>query len=444
MTLSRSTLVVFILPTIGLLAAGCQDPLTADTKPICTPLEGEDCPTESEEGETSGGETGGNEDPGEMASDYCRHNPSADDAVGIQYQCLGDLYSSLDFTFNGDSCVDLLGAGWCEQYDGFGVGFQPYAAAEVIACCGEYDAQYADEYRRFCTYDMYQQLCITLSERLQAGVLDGSFGVFADEVAAVQVWIAQHYAECFTSLQNNNSAALPEVVSHWEIGDFGELHDLVLRIEAPTKIDGLSLPQDESEWLSCTDAQGNNDQIFEDGHTPKGGVVAGVELAASLGVELIGPSILGGTVTASAIFDAGCTPRGCAAAEFSYDNTGSQFTIEELDLFEDDPVIITNGIASLVADRVQVRLWGQAEGYEVGAPLGGAPLGYEIPAGAALFMISGLNTDGGSNRFIAANSTDIWISETRGTWTIGSFEITFEDGSGELWTVTIEDSQWDG
>ncbi|PRP94159.1 hypothetical protein ENSA5_41140 [Enhygromyxa salina] len=438
MSRSRSTLAVFVLPLTGLLAVGCKDPQTADPETeICSDVEDE-CDTET------GGETGGEEDPGELAPNECRHNRRADGPVGTQYQCMGDLYSSLDFSFDGASCAEVVGAAWCEQYDGFGPTFQPYAAAEVIACCGEFDYQHAEYYKEFCVYDMYQQLCITLSERLQAGVLDGSFGVLAEEIAAIQVWIAEHYAECFTSLKNNNSATLPEVVSHWELGDFGELHDLVLRIEAPTKIDGLSLPQDESEWLSCTDAQGNNDQIFEDGHTPTGGVVAGVELAASLGAELVGPSILGGKVTASAIFDAGCTPRGCAAAEFSYDNYGPQFTIEELDLFEDDPVVITNGSASLVADRVQLRLWGQAQGYEVTDDPYPVHLGYEVPAGAALFMISGLNTDGGSNRFMAANSTDIWISERRGTWTLGSFDIAFEDGSGELWTVTIEDSQWEG
>ncbi|PRQ02138.1 hypothetical protein ENSA5_25970 [Enhygromyxa salina] len=111
-------------------------------------------------------------------------------------------------------------------------------------------------------------------------------------------------------------------------------------------------------------------------------------------------------------------------------------------MFEVDAVLITNGIASLSADRVQMRLWGQAEGYEVLAPLDGQLLGYEIPAGAAQFMISGLNASEGSNRFMAANSTEIWISESRGLWSMASFEVAFEDGNHNLWTVTLEDSQW--
>ena len=56
-------------------------------------------------------------------------------------------------------------------------------------------------------------------------------------------------------------------------------------------------------------------------------------------------------------------------------------------------------------------------------------------AGATQFVISGLNTYQGSNRFMAVNSSD-------GSWTIDSFDVEFEDGSGELWTVTLEDSQW--
>ncbi|PRQ02441.1 hypothetical protein ENSA5_22590 [Enhygromyxa salina] len=181
-------------------------------------------------------------------------------------------------------------------------------------------------------------------------------------------------------------------------------------------------------------------------HEPERDVFVALELSAGPRAELVGPSNFGGTVLASATLDVGCTSRGCAAAEFSYDRAGTLFTIEELDLFEDDPVVITDGVDSLVADRVDMRLWQEAEGYEVCGPLDGAALGYEIPAGAALFVISSHDRDGESNRLMAANATDIWISEDRGrgTWTIGGFEIAFEDADGELWTVTLGDSEWQG
>ncbi|KIG12562.1 hypothetical protein DB30_01272 [Enhygromyxa salina] len=443
----------------ALAIGGCKDPVTKDPSSIdCTQLEG----GEQETGEcestnaTAGDETGtletggletdtgetGDGTPKQMASDECHHNLSGPGDIGIQYQCAGELHARLDFSVGGKSCADLLGAGWCEQSNYFDENIQPYAAAEVIACCGKFDYQHTDVYKRYCAYDMYQQLCITLAERLQAGVNDGSFGIFAKKVAPIQVWIAQNYKECFDSLLNNNSAKLPQVVSHWTLGDFGDVTGVVVSVTTPTKIDGVSLPKDESEWISCTNAQGNNDQIFEDGHTPNGGIFVGVDLAVPLDADLAGPSILGGAVTAAASFDAVCGPRGCPAAAFSYDANGTGFTLEEFDVFEDDAVVITNGVASLVAERVQVRLWKQALGYKVIEPTTGHVLGYEIPEGAAQFVVSGVDAAEGSNRFMAINSTDIWLTREPSAWSIDSFDVEFEDGSGSSWTLTFGDSRW--
>ncbi|MFV8752018.1 hypothetical protein ACNOYE_15845 [Nannocystaceae bacterium ST9] len=376
--------------------------------------------------------------PTSAATTTSRRSPSSASNTSAR----GDLFSSLAFTIGGDDCSDLLGAGWCSQSFVFGVNFEPYAAAEVIACCGEYDAQYAATYKQHCVYDMYQQLCISLSERLQAAIDDGVFGNYDDEAAQIQVWIANHYLECFDALRANDSATTPEVVSHWTLGDFGDLQDVSLNIEAPTEIYGVNLPQDPSEWLSCNSANGNNDQVFEDAHTPNGGIVIGVDLAADLDADLVGPSILGGTVKASATFDEDCGPRGCPSAEFSHDHMSSRFTLEEFDVFEDDAVVITNGAASLTADRLQIRLWTQADGYEVLDSASGLLSGYEIPAGAAQFVVSGLTADVGSNRFMTVNSTDIEITEHRGLWTLESFDLEFIDGNGGRWTITIDESRW--
>jgi hypothetical protein len=97
---------------------------------------------------------------------------------------------------------------------------------------------------------------------------------------------------------------------------------------------------------------------------------------------------------------------------------------------------------SLVVDRVQMRLWGQALGDKVINPSSGEVLGYEIPAGAAQFMISGVNTAQGSNRFMAVNATDIRVTQAHRSWSIASFDVEFEDGSGHSWAVTLEDSRW--
>jgi hypothetical protein len=449
-----------LLPIIGLLVVGCKDPYTKDPDVgECTPLPGEPCDEPSTD-DASSSETGGDDETGgnggsgddgetsadhqpiELGSDECQHNYDPG-IVGIQYQCEGDLHTSLEFTVKGDSCSDLLGAGWCAHHDVFGVNFQPYAAAEVIACCGEYDFQYVAKYKEFCVYDMYQQFCSSLAKRLQAAINEGQFGIYGAQIAKIQVWIAEHYEECFSSLLDNNTAMLPEVISHWKLGDFGDLHGVVLHIDAPTEIDGVNLPMDEAEWLSCNSAHGNDDEVFEDHHTPNGGVTVGVNLTTDLDADLVGPSILGGAVTASATFDAGCGPRGCSAAEFSHDPESLQFTMEELDLFEVDPVVMTNGTFALAADRAQMRLWSQAIGHKVLDPDSGQILRYEIPAGAAQFMVSGLAANYGSNRFLVLNSTDIWITQANGMWDIDSFDVAFEDGGNNLWTITLDNSRWD-
>lgn len=289
---------------------------------------------------------------------------------------------------------------------------------------------------------MYQQLCSSLAERLQAAINDGQFGSYGAEVGVIQVWIAEHYDECFADLLANNTAILPAVISHWVLGDFGDLHDVVLNIDAPTEVDGVNLPVGETEWLSCNSAQGNNDEIFEDTHTPNGSISVVVDLATEIDANLVGPSILGSHITAGATFDAGCTPRGCPTAEFSHNRTNLQFTMEEFDVFENDVVVFTNGTYAFTIDRAQMRLWKQAAGYKVLAPRTGQILGYEIPSGAAQFTVSGFKAGQGSNRFMAVNSSDIWITEAGGIWSIGSFDVEFADGNNDIWTVTLDDSRW--
>jgi hypothetical protein len=421
---------------IVLLSAGCRDPDTKDPDlEQCTPIPGEPC------NETGGGTDDGGE-PVALGADECIHNVDPG-YVGIMYQCEGDYYSRLELSVGDKSCTDLLSEAWCEYDWAFGTNFQPYPAAKVMACCGEYDAQHTSVYKEFCVYDMFQQICSSLAEHLEAAINDGSFGAYAGQAANVQTWIADHYGDCFTALVTNNTVALPDVDSFWELGDFGDLTGVVMHVDAPSGIDGVNLPSDEAEWISCHGADNNNDQVFEDGHPPNGDTVVSVDLATDLQAGLSGPTILGGTVTATATFDVDCAPHGCPSAEFSYDANSAQFTMEEFDVFDVDPVIITNGSYSISADRVQMRLWAQAVGHEVLDPANGHPSGYEIPAGAAQFLISGSSNGMGSNRFMAVNSTVIWITADRGRWSIDGFDVEFEDGNAELWTITLDGSRWD-
>jgi hypothetical protein len=442
-----STSIFAILGLIGPVS-GCDDPETKDPNiGQCTPLPGETC--ESETGDETGDgddevEEGGDSDGGPvaLASDECQHNYD-EGKIGIQYQCMGELHTTLEFAIGANDCTDVLGAAWCVQEFVFGNGFQPYAAAEVVACCGEFNYEYLDTYNQFCVYDMYQQLCSTLSERMEAAINNGDFGAFTNAAVDVQVWIADHYAECFDALLMNNSGTSSDPVTHWELGTFGALENVVLRIDMGSEAYGVNLPVDEGEWLSCHGANGDDEQIFEDAHTPNGGIVVGVDLDADVDADLLGPSVLGGIVTASAAFDAGCLARGCSAAQFSYNTTGAQFTMEEFDIFTETPFVVTNGTYALTVTRAQIRLWTQAVGYKVIDSVTGQLLGYEIPAGAAQFVVAGV-TDGPSNRFMTVNSTDIWIvANTGGSWDIDTFDLQFEDGNSSQWTITLDASHWD-
>ncbi|KIG13855.1 hypothetical protein DB30_07510 [Enhygromyxa salina] len=37
----------------------------------------------------------------------------------------------------------------------------------------------------------------------------------------------------------------------------------------------------------------------------------------------------------------------------------------------------------------------------------------------------------------------MWFTKDHGSWGIDSFNVEFEDGGGNLWTVTLGDSRWD-
>jgi hypothetical protein len=90
---------------------------------------------------------------------------------------------------------------------------------------------------------------------------------------------------------------------------------------------------------------------------------------------------------------------------------------------------------------VQIELYSRAEGVEV-LDGGGASLAYEIPAGEAIFLVSGASGDA-NNRFMAANATSIWvIPQERGGWEVDTFLLEYEDGNHEQWSLMLKDSQW--
>ena len=408
----------------------------------CTEVPGEDClegDGETGGSEASGGETGEAEGPRALNPGECRHNELGHDPVtGYVYQCEGELYTHLSFTANDKDCVDILGQSWCVQHHPFTNSLQPYAAAEVIACCGEYDPDHSDTFDQACIHDTYQQLCVTVAERLEASVNAGEFGIYTNTAAELQTWIAEHYTDCFNALKDNNTAPFPDMVSSWTIGDFGPLEDIVVHIDAPSTVFGVNIPNDESEWIECTSADANNDRVFED--QSGGGVIPTLSLATPIDAALTGPPSYATKVSATTRFETTCSPRGCPAAALSIDQ--DTLTLTELELFEDDPVEISAGDFSLLVDRVSISLWTRAEGHAVVDPDTGEAQGFAIPAGAAQFMVAGLAQDHGANRLMAQNTGAIELIPSDTGWTLGPLELAFIDGSGAAWTVKLDGSEW--
>lgn len=441
---------VIVVSALSLIA--CKDPNTKDVDPdICTELPTELCDPPETLGETGGDDTGGDETgggetggPKALGPDECMHNVK-EDRVGYRMQCEGELFTTLDFNLPlGFDCVSSLGAEFCSQHHVFGPSHDTYAAPDVMACCGEaWDSQYGDVYLQHCSYDVIQQVCVSLAKRMEGYILDGAFGTHSGQASALQSWIATNYKECFDTLLENDVNPDPEALeSSWKIPNslaWGAIDDMVIHIDAGTKSTGVFRPPSSLDWITCNGANGNNDEIFEDTTTPNGGVVAGVELSADVLGEFVGPEIFGGTVTASTTFETSCLPHGCPTALFSYDVDGAAFTLEDLNLYTQS-FTVTNGISWLTVDRARIELWGQAPGMTIHDP-DGRLLGYTIPAGEARFLLAGAS-DGTHNRFIGANATDIEITVLRGIWGVHSFVIEYEDGGGNVWTLNLAESSW--
>jgi hypothetical protein len=430
---------------VALLAVtACNDPATkeADTEKPCRMVPGEECPDPSETGgemSDTGGETGDVE-PTALGPGECVLNPTSN-KIGKQYNCFGELHTSLDLSIKGlfPTCEDLFeNDGWCA--DDYYFDYE----SQVVACCGEYDIAFKPKFQEFCAYDLFDQVCLSLTKRLEYHVQQGNFGIYGDKGAKLQQYVASNQEACFQAFRLNNVGTPPFVQTHWAVPDnFGLLTDVVFHIEPTTRIDGVNAPDFAAEWPTCVGAAYNDDTLFGStaNQQPVGGIVAGVDLADPVDAELSGPVILGGAVSASVEFGTSCSALGCPMAEFSYDPEGAEFGLEQLVLiggsFE-----ISNGTYALTADRVQVRLYAQAAGTQVLDPLSGASRGYELPAGAAVFSITGIAGET-ANRFMAVNATSISVMrEGDSLWEMDAFLLEYEDGNHQRWTVMIEASSW--
>lgn len=196
-----------------LLLAGCNDPVTKDSVVKCSPIPGESCETGGEETGETGDETGDEETGGEpemLGAGECIFNVD-EGKIGLRYDCFGELHTSMDLAITGlfATCEDLLGDdGWCS--DDFFFDDDP---ARVAACCGEYDIDLKSVYQEFCTYDLYQQVCISLAERLEHLVQQGLFGAYTAKGP-------ENTANRFMAVNATSILVTPKARGIWAIDPF--------------------------------------------------------------------------------------------------------------------------------------------------------------------------------------------------------------------------------
>ncbi|PRQ05643.1 hypothetical protein [Enhygromyxa salina] len=439
--------VVFTLTSVA--AAACNFETKDPNSEVCTEIPGlEDCDLETPEtgDDTGGGGETGDDDPAELPSGHCRHNPVPNlDEHGWRFQCEGHLYASIAFDAPLDNdCEDLLGDR-CHEHHVFGPSSDSYESPGVMACCGEYDPSYKNTYFQYCEFDIVQQVCISMAKRLEKLVEDGSFGAYAGQGAKLQQWIATNYKSCFEELRTNDTISKAgEIASSWSIPNSAQWPDFdnfVISIDEGTLVSGIIQPSDPADWLSCFSALDNNDEIFEDAVPPSGGVTHGVDLDSGVAGSLVGPVALGGQVTATVSFSPECVAKGCSRAELWRDATsGATLVVQDITLFTGSFSVDNGNGVSMLVDSARVSLYESAQTTPI-YDAEGQLEAHVIQPGDAFFLFSG-SAANVHDHYLASNATAITISQVQATWQLDPFEVRYVDERGQTWTLALGPSTW--
>jgi hypothetical protein len=373
---------------------------------------------------------------------------SGDGQARTVYQCDGEFSASLSFnTLLGDCAQTLGDASLCTESHTFGVVDEPYEMPAVMACCDPDASPSQDDVLRYCAVDVVEQLCRSVPARLQELIDEGKVPVGENQAQKLQNWLADNQQACFDGLYmptgNPGSLALTSwLVNDGKNGDWLLLKDFTITLEH-SQVDSASLPQDPADYLTCEDNDYNNTEIFEDEvpTVPRFGNVT--YLVDSPLVTVAGPEVLGGRVSAVGRFTSlasGCTDPWCSWLEVSMDDESRLWTLEELELFGDGPVNMTNGSSAITIERVAIRLYERGIG-TVSEDQKGARA-YALQAGEAHFVISGVGVGPVYDLRWASNSSPITVSNRDGSWVVESFVIEHVDREGESWTIVIPPTTW--
>jgi hypothetical protein len=420
---------------IGLGMQGCS---TTETEAACVWIHTPDeCPPPGEAGdEVNGPEEGDQELP--CIAVY-------DGTTRTLHQCHGGLTGRISFTALGKDCPQSLGSeSDCQELHEFGS--EPYELTRVMACCDPLvEESDVDEYLISCAADLAQQICTSMSMRIEDMINDGTIPKTA-ESTAMQKWIATHQKDCFESLWIDNTATEPgELAGSWSIPNQlawqAVIKDFKLTIETAAVSD-VSLPQDPADYVDCTDSKHNDTEIFESMVPWSPGITRGFALASEAPATLSGPVLMGGPVRATEFLTSRsnqCANPWCSTSRITVDARSGSWALEDMNLFVNGAPRLGNGNAQLEIERASVRLYHTSTG-RVSADAR-STLTYEIQPRQAHFIATGASM-AGMGIYLLSNASPIIAHQTSTGWVFDGFVLDHVDAQGNSWVLTLPPMAW--
>ncbi|MFO7564972.1 MAG: hypothetical protein R6X02_20170 [Enhygromyxa sp.] len=435
------------------LAAGCSDD-SESTKTRCLWKydKEQECPDEDELGNADEVGDGDGDAPHAEDDDAASHVACATRNEGVQravYQCKGTVTVSMQFNTLIGNCAKTLGnPDFCRETHVFG--HEPYAMPRVLACCDANDVP-ESELLQHCAMDLVEQVCSSIPLRLKSLIDNDVIKVGQNQAGKLQEWLEQNRQSCYDELYRWSGT--PGVLKRatWRVNNgrnrqWPLLNNFTIILEEGN-VEAATLPEDQSERLTCFDNSLNNGEIFEDRQPDSPGTIQ-VELAGCTSpAPISGPPLpnhqqVSGTATIASRGSQCAEPR-CSWLAVSTDSAAGTLVLGDMNLFADGPTSLEVGPWAFAIDDAALRLYGASQGSWVDLfdDSANPRSAYVIDPGAAHFVIHGI-TGGEHERRWATNSGPIVLHESGGAWTIESFSVTHVDVLGQAWSITIPETDW--
>jgi hypothetical protein len=434
--------------TLGAVALGCADDergLLGEEEPgeACSPIEPKANCTNGEDGsadEVGDGDGDGPEGEPE-AMKPCTAN--GDGIERMMYQCEGHLTAVISFdTIKGDCAKTLENPAVCSEHHEFGVGHEPYEAPAVMACC---DPELATEVDllRYCTSDMVEQACRSVSARLKFVIENTDKDLVKTQVTNLLVWVNKNQQRCVD--------ALHQVTEHGKIGpvswlvndgknkDWPGIKNFTISLSEAV-VESASLPADAADYLTCEDDSANDAEVFEErGPVAPARDLDSYHLGDSFVGSIKGPNLPNGGVVHGSVKTTSqsiCAAPWCSTLEVGDDS--GRVVIEDLRLYADGATTVTVGEMPVAVHRLTLRLYGRLlpQPYH-----GNVDVAYMVEPGAAHFLVSGF-VGGEPNVRWVSNTSPLHVHKTVEGWTLSAFTVGYVDRLG-TWEAMIPATVWD-